>query len=61
MQIGDKEIGRIEIGLFGKTVPKTVKNFYTLAEREVSDLFLNSFISLIRRFFESPCVPPPTA
>jgi len=24
IQIGDEEIGRIEIGLYGKTVPKTV-------------------------------------
>lgn len=29
--IGDEKIGRIEIGLFGKTVPKTADNFYQLA------------------------------
>ena len=32
--IGGKYIGRIEIGLFGETVPITVKNFVTLANRE---------------------------
>ena len=31
MTMGGEDIGTIEIGLFGKTVPKTVENFYTLA------------------------------
>jgi len=31
MEIGGEKIGRIEIGLFSKSVPKTARNFYELA------------------------------
>lgn len=34
--IGKEHAGRIEIGLFGKTVPKTVENFVGLATHSVS-------------------------
>lgn len=34
ISIGDKNAGRIVIGLFGKTTPKTVKNFEALASHE---------------------------
>lgn len=37
LRIGDEDIGRVVIGLFGKTVPKTVDNFVALATGEVSD------------------------
>ena len=33
--IGGEKAGRIVIGLFGKTVPKTADNFYQLATHEV--------------------------
>lgn len=40
IKIGDTDAGRIVIGLFGKTVPKTVKNFKTLAEGTMVSFFL---------------------
>lgn len=33
MKIGDQDAGKIVIGLFGKTVPKTAENFYQLAQK----------------------------
>lgn len=35
IDIGGKEIGKIVIGLFGATTPKTVQNFISLAKHEV--------------------------
>lgn len=35
IEIGKKPAGRIVIGLFGKTVPKTARNFEVLATGEV--------------------------
>ena len=35
IEIGNAKVGRIEIAVFGKTVPKTAKNFVTLATGEV--------------------------
>ncbi|XP_037083243.1 peptidyl-prolyl cis-trans isomerase 5-like [Pollicipes pollicipes] len=40
--IGGEKAGRIEIGLFGKTVPKTVKNFAELATKPVGEGYKGS-------------------
>lgn len=51
IQIGDKDIGRIEIGLFGKTVPKTVQNFYELAQKEKPEGYKNSIFHRVIKDF----------
>ena len=47
IQHGNEKLGRIVIGLFGKTVPKTVKNFKTIVEGTEVSLFLKK----LYRFF----------
>lgn len=39
IEIGGKPIGRVVIGLFGKTVPKTATNFIELAKKPKVGLF----------------------
>ncbi|XP_066138569.1 peptidyl-prolyl cis-trans isomerase B [Euwallacea fornicatus] len=49
--IGDEAIGRIEIGLFGKTVPKTAENFKQLALKPQGEGYKGSkFHRVIRDF-----------
>ncbi|XP_075165795.1 peptidyl-prolyl cis-trans isomerase 5 [Haematobia irritans] len=51
ISIGNDPIGRIEIGLFGKTVPKTVANFKQLAERPAGEGYAGSkFHRVIKDF-----------
>ncbi|XP_075981001.1 peptidyl-prolyl cis-trans isomerase 6-like [Anticarsia gemmatalis] len=33
LKIGNENVGDVKIGLFGKTVPKTVENFFQLAQK----------------------------
>merc|ERR1711942_295492 len=42
--IGGEAAGRIEIGLFGKTVPKTVENFVELAKKPEGEGYKGSTI-----------------
>ena len=51
IEIGGEKTGRIVIGLFGKTVPKTVKNFKTIAMgTEASSLSLLFYIDAVGLF-----------
>lgn len=51
IEIDGKPAGRIEIGLFGKTVPKTVKNFVELANKPEGEGYKGTrFHRLIRDF-----------
>ncbi|KAJ8679259.1 hypothetical protein QAD02_015046 [Eretmocerus hayati] len=51
IQIGDDEPEKVEIGLFGKTVPKTVKNFVELAKKPKGEGYKGSkFHRVIKDF-----------
>ncbi|XP_014246220.1 peptidyl-prolyl cis-trans isomerase B-like [Cimex lectularius] len=51
IKIGDESVGRIEIGLFGKTVPKTVRNFMELATKPEGEGYKGSkFHRVIKDF-----------
>merc|ERR1711921_32971 len=51
ISIGGEEAGRIEIGLFGKTVPKTVENLFELAKKPEGEGYKGSkFHRVIKDF-----------
>merc|ERR1712088_975238 len=49
--IGGEATGTIKIGLFGKTVPKTVKNFFTLAQSEKPNGYTGSIFHRVIKDF----------
>lgn len=53
--IGGQPTGRIVLGLFGNTVPKTVTNFVSLTGSEVC-YFISLFILLIRKYSLWPLI-----
>ncbi len=46
MEIEGSHAGRVEIGLFGGTAPKTVRNFVALANHEVSVSSLRYIVTM---------------
>lgn len=51
LAIGDAAPERVTIGLFGKTVPKTVTNFVELAKKSAPEGYVNSkFHRVIKDF-----------
>ena len=42
ISVGGQPLGRIVLGLFGNTAPKTVTNFVSLAGNEVCKFVINS-------------------